>query len=423
MQKTSKTAMIRRRRLRNALWSLFIGDALAMPSHWYYNLKNIPKVFDGGIRGYVDPPHPHLESFMVGMSYNPDVETAERLGRAYDILHEHTQFYNTSYSTLQIRSTERESEHGNPVPLIGDRFHYHHGLRAGENTLAAHLVRVLMRSVVRNDRYDPASFIEDFIEHLTTPGKNRDPYTEIYIRRWFENYSRGLPLCGCAEFQRNIWSIGSHGGLIRPMVMSTLAESAYQGLGLAVEHQNMTHRSENVASALGVLVPLFNSLLGGAEPHEAISACAQKIRVPLVTGDELFAAYREHNGPGNIPGHEMWNFHTRLADAPFEVDRLVHEHSDPEVINHLFATACYPEHGLPLLLYFAQNHRINVEAALLANANAGGDNVHRGMVLGLIVGAAGGELPEHLRRGLIDFEELQTEIEAFADVASSGKGI
>ena len=24
-----------------------------------------------GIRSYVDPPHPHLESFMVGMGYHP----------------------------------------------------------------------------------------------------------------------------------------------------------------------------------------------------------------------------------------------------------------------------------------------------------------------------------------------------------------
>jgi len=38
-----------------------------MPAHWFYNINNIAKVFNGGIRNYVDPPHPHLESFMVGM--------------------------------------------------------------------------------------------------------------------------------------------------------------------------------------------------------------------------------------------------------------------------------------------------------------------------------------------------------------------
>jgi hypothetical protein len=360
---------------------------------------------------------------MVGMGYHPDVTSAERLGRPYDILHEHAGFYHTSYSSLQIRSTERQSEHGNPVPQLDDRYHYHHGLKAGENTLAAHLVRVLMRSVIQHGRYDQSVFLSDFIEHLTTPGRNRDPYCEIYIRRWFENYSHGLPPHACAELQRNVWSIGSHGGLLRPLVISAIAESAYQGLGLAIEHQNLTHRSENVAGALGVLVPLLNALLTGAEPYRAITAYARQIRIPRVTGDELFAAYRDHQGPGNIPAREMWQFHTLLSDVPFEVDQLVRQCEEPDVINHLFATACYPEHGLPLLLYFAQNHAVEVEATLLANANAGGDNVHRGMVLGLIVGAANDELPLHLKQGLTAFDELQGEIEGFTDIAVSRQAI
>jgi hypothetical protein len=119
----------------------------------------------------------------------------------------------------------------------------------------------------------------------------------------------------------------------------------------------------------------------------------------------------------------MWQFHTLLSEVPFEVDQLVRQHEEPDVINQLFATACYPEHGLPLLLYFAQNHGVDVAATLLANANAGGDNVHRGMVLGLVVGAANDELPLHLKQGLIAFDDLQDEIDAFVDVAMSGRAI
>jgi ADP-ribosyl-[dinitrogen reductase] hydrolase len=412
-----------RLRIKNALWGLFIGDALAMPAHWYYRVDNIQKVFDGGIRDYQAPPHPHLESFMVGMGYHPDVESAKRLNRAFDILHEHARFYHTNYSTLEIKSTEREKAHGNPVPGLADRYHYHFGLKAGENTLAAHLVRVLMRSVIHLGRYEPDAFIEDFITHMTTPGENRDPYCEIYIRRWFENYSRGFPLHGCAELQRNVWSIGSHGGIIRPLVISLLASNAYQGLGVAIEHQNLTHRSENVSSAMGVLVPLLHDLLSGADPNQATSDYAQSVRPPQISGEQLFAIYRDHKGPGNIPKKKMWELHTLLADAPYEVDRLVRKDADSSVINKMFATACYPEHGLPLMLYFAKAHNMDVESALLANANAGGDNVHRGMVLGILVGASKQELPEHLKRGLIAFDELQTEIEAFSGIASSGNAI
>lgn len=407
----------RGRRLRNALWGLFVGDALAMPAHWYYDLGNIPKVFGGGIRGYVDPPHPHAESFMVGMTYDPDVPTAHRLGRAYDILHGHARFYRTSYGGSRISTPEREAQHGNAVAPLEQRYHYHHGLRHGDNTLGAHLVRVLMRSVIRLGRYDPGAFVEDFVAHLTTPGANKDPYTEVYLRRWFENYSRGLPTYACAELQRNVWSIGSHGGVVRPLVLSMVAPSVYQGLGLAIEHQNLTHRSENVAASLGVLVSLLQALLAGADPGPTLSDHASRLRTPRISGAELFAAYRSHNGPGNISQQEMWEMHTALTEQPFDPDRLVRDYSPEQVVRQMLSTACYPEHGLPLLFYLARSCDLEAEASLLANANAGGDNVHRGMVLGLILGAANAELPARLKEGLLAFPALEREIEAFAEVA------
>ncbi|MEM7013030.1 MAG: ADP-ribosylglycohydrolase family protein, partial [Verrucomicrobiota bacterium] len=119
-----------------------------MPAHWIYELKNLRDTFDGGVQGFEAAPHPHPESFMVGMGYHPDVPMANRLGRPYDILHNNARFYNTSYSELQIATGEREEAHGNATPKLEDRYHYHHGLGKGENTVAAHLVRVMMRSVI-----------------------------------------------------------------------------------------------------------------------------------------------------------------------------------------------------------------------------------------------------------------------------------
>ena len=413
---------LRSRRIQNALWGLFIGDALAMPVHWYYNPDNIKKDFSGGVTGYEAARHPHPESFMVGMSYDPDVETANRLGRPFDILHEHVRFYNTSFHTLEIDRSERETEHGNPTPSINERYHYHHGLQAGENTLGAHLLRVLMRSVVSNDRYDQQGFIDAFINHLTTPGRNRDPYTEIYIRRWFEQYTRGMPSHACAERQRRSWSIGSHGGLIRPLVTSLLAGSPYQGIGLAIEHQNLTHRSENNAAALSVLVPLLHELISGRDGEQTTIAFARQIRMPLVTGSDLFARYRQASGPGNIPTEEMWRLHTRLENDPMDIPELLNEFKEETMIHSRLATACYPEHGLPMMLYLAVRHKFDLETALLANANAGGDNVHRGMLLGLLVGAALDEVPVSLKTGLTDHAELAMEIDAFAELAVTSVG-
>ena len=53
--------------------------------------------------------------------------------------------------------------------------------------------------------------------------------------------------------------------------------------------------------------------------------------------------------------------------------------------------------------------------ALLANANAGGENVARGALLGALFGAAYGAeaIPAHLKRGLSRSSEIEQEIEAF----------
>ncbi|CAL1166908.1 unnamed protein product [Cladocopium goreaui] len=44
------------------------------------------------------------------------------------------------------------------------------------------------------------------------------------------------------------------------------------------------------------------------------------------------------------------------------------------------------------------------ETAVLANANCGGENVARGMVMGALIGAANGSsrIPQHLKDGLKD---------------------
>ena len=76
-----------------------------------------------------------------------------------------------------------------------------------------------------------------------------------------------------------------------------------------------------------------------------------------------------------------------------------------------------------MLLYLARRHRFEIEAALLANANAGGDNVHRGMLLGLILGAAHDTLPDHLISGLASQNKIKNEIEGFCEIALSGNGL
>lgn len=396
-------------KIKNALWGLFISDSLCMPAHWYYKRSYLKKEF-GKITGYNDAPHPHPESFMVGNTYTPDIKTAKKLNRPYDILHKHINFYNTSYNHLDIDTKVHDGEHANLMPKLDERYHYHHGLKAGENTLGANLVRVLMRCVIKNQGYKQEAFLDDFIEFMTSQ-ENSDPYLEIYIRDWFENYSKGVAPELCAQSQRQRWSIGSHGGIIRPLVLSLTAKSPYEALGISVTHQQLTHRSQNVSSALGTLVPFLSSLLNNNEPRDTLLKYVKNIPLIKIHGEELSKIYFDSKGPGNIPKDKMWSIHTQYSDE--YLNEILQYANDENMITTRFATSCYPEHGLPLILYFLHQNKFDFTQTLLDNANAGGDNVHRGMILGLLVGAATDKIPESLKTGLKEYKEINKEIDEF----------
>ena len=100
-------------RMRGALWGMFIGDALAMPVHWFYNPADIVAQF-GRVTGYVAPQATHPSSIM------------------------------------SLHSTGSSGRGGQTGKIIGDvinhgkrefwgkkSVHYHQGMAPGENTLNA----------------------------------------------------------------------------------------------------------------------------------------------------------------------------------------------------------------------------------------------------------------------------------------------
>ena len=88
-------------------------------------------------------------------------------------------------------------------------------------------------------------------------------------------------------------------------------------------------------------------------------------------------------------------------------------------------SACYLSQSLPptldMLYKYTEPSFLNDEAgiwkALVSNANVGGENVHRGAVLGAVLGARVGDenLPQMLKSGLYDRELLEKEIDSFVD--------
>jgi len=100
-------------------------------------------------------------------------------------------------------------------------------------------------------------------------------------------------------------------------------------------------------------------------------------------------------------------------------------------------TACYLSQSLPSALdmickYTQQSTKLGGTGlmcwkALLANANVGGENVHRGSLLGAVLGARvvdenGSSLPAELKEGLHHKKEIGKEIDSFVSTILGQNG-
>ena len=124
-------------RAEGCLWGLLIGDALAMPVHWFYNTENIKREY-GEVTDYVDPKPTHCESMISGM----------QCPGAFDIAHDKKHLWEgTTVLPGSPTATEAElrDEHGNFVGRRAEeRPHYHGFLMRGQNTVNMCLARKLM---------------------------------------------------------------------------------------------------------------------------------------------------------------------------------------------------------------------------------------------------------------------------------------
>jgi len=320
-------------------WGSFIGDALAMPVHWYYDRAALRRDY-GVVREYVAPKSPHADSILWRSEYTP-------LNERGDILHDQAQYW-------------------------GQRgIHYHQFLRAGENTLNLQLAKVLIESLTTRGGYDADDYLKRYIHFMLTPGQHRDTYVEEYHRKFFTTYARGTAPRKCGGNDIHI------GGLAQVGVLSAFFASNLSAAREAVrEHLNLTHRSEEVSSAGDALTRILCEVAAGADLREAI----------FEHGSDWFSKRKA----------EQW------SREPDEV-----------VIGHRVSPACYIADAFPASLFLAWKYAEDFETGVIANTNVGGDNCHRGAVVGALLGAASGltRMPSRLIDRLNQAELLRKQVE------------
>ena len=83
---------------------------------------------------------------------------------------------------------------------------------------------------------------------------------------------------------------------------------------------------------------------------------------------------------------------------------------DRDVVGNTLSTACYLPESFVAALHFAWKYHDDFTMAVLANAKAGGDNCHRGVVVGAIVAMQTG-IPDILLKKLRMMEKLRCDIQ------------
>ncbi len=351
-------------RARAALTTMFVADALAMPVHWYYNPLDIEKAFPGGIIGFEAAPEYHPSSIM-------SLHSTAKGGRGTQV------------------SGGRQREIIGEVILKGRRKywgqpnqHYHRQMRAGENTLNAHCARVVLRSLAAGGGcYDKELFLADYIAFMTAdPPAHTDTYAESYHRGFFAKLEDGFPKDRCGAVTHDTPSIG---GLvtIAPIVMA----ERLRGLPLievqqhCLQHLYLTHPDPKLAHICAVYIELIDALLFRAED--------QSVEDILVRAASNSIGLDLHDLVGNTQ-------------------------DDRHVIGNLFSSACYIDGSWPGVLYLAYKYHRHPRQALLVNTNLGGDNVHRGIVLGGLLGLINAATDDEWFEQLVEHSALTVEIEA-----------
>jgi ADP-ribosylglycohydrolase len=348
-------------RMRGALWGMFVGDALAMPVHWYYNIGALWQDF-GVIRDYQAPKDRHPNSIMA-------LANTAKAGRG-----------------------NQEGDIVGDVILKGKKHHwgqanrhYHQGMLAGNNTLNLLCARVLMRSLNAVGHYDPKDFLREYIRFMTEPDQHNDTYAESFHRDFFANYARGVAPEKCAGPDGH--DTASIGGLVSlPLViLATLRAGDLSAVNAsALTQQRLTHQSTLLERYTLSLTHLLFDIFDTPNPDMEALACQAAKGVGFAAAEVIQSVRRKQS-------------------------------SDLDVIGGLLSPACYIDQSFPAVLYLAARYSNDFEAALIANTNVGGDNCHRGAVLGALLGAALGveAIPKHWIDGLTDHQALHEEIEKF----------
>jgi ADP-ribosylglycohydrolase len=334
-------------RAAGAIMGAFIGDALALGPHWYYDLDELHRDYGEWITGYTDP----------------------RPGR------------------------------------------YHSGLKAGQPSQAGMILKLTLRSLVECGSYNEADFCRRMDEELLplldgTPINGPGGYTSQSIRElWRQRVVKKLPWGQTGGHADDTEAIE------RTLALAVrYARHPAQLANAITSNTILTQIDDTVVSMTVAYGAVLGMLVQGHALNTHLSGKLMRLvnngELPFhhITGKNL-----QPPRPGDPDPPRTGRFAS--PDALLTPSYMAAAAVDPDIriepawkVSIVYGMPCAIYHQLPAAYYLAARFHDDFESAVLHAVNGGGQNQARATLTGALVGAQVGlsRIPQRFIDGLED---------------------
>ena len=224
---------------------------------------------------------------------------------------------------------------------------YHGNRRRGEHTHYGDQTLILLRHLAENRGFDEKGFRAAWLETMKSYDGYMDRASTDTLARP-DHGSASDDLAGAAR--------------IAPLALFYSTEPEAFRLSAAAQTR-VTHNNRATIAAAEAIAEITSKVLSGGSATEAIEEAAQ----------------------------------TRAADDETRKlleDGLSTKGESTRGVIKAFGQSCSLRQALPGAVHLIVTYQDDYRQAMVENARAGGDGAARGMVVGLVIGAAGGEILE-----------------------------
>jgi ADP-ribosylglycohydrolase len=337
-------------RIAGAIMGAFIGDALGLGPHWYYDLEEMRKDYGEWISGYTDP----------------------RPGR------------------------------------------YHEGLKAGDLSQTGFVMKLLLQSLAEKGCYDDGDFTRRLDDELLakmdgTPYSGPGGYTNQSIREVYAARVRqGKPwgeTGGYADTSEAAERIA--------LLAARYAFQPHQAAALSMQNCRLTQVDPNIVSQSVAFGCVISAMVRGEALDESLSgklrARVKSAELPFTHA--VLAEERGQTGQAPPPPSLFLPFPDALLQPAYcaAAARDPGVYIEPAWrVATVYGLPCAINFQLPAAYYLAARFPSDFESAVLHALNGGGQNMSRACLTGALAGAQAGlsAIPVRFIHGLSEAETL-----------------